>query len=114
MIYEWSVIMQAGRSVIVLAATNRVDILDPMIRRGGRFEREIAMGIPDENARVQIMKAVAQKIKIANDVNFEEIARITPGFVGADLEAVAKEAGLICVNRVFGTTGLSNPEVSTT
>lgn len=72
-----------------------------MIRRGGRFEREITMGIPDEKARAEILRVLTKDIKLASDVDLDLVANITPGFVGADLEAVLKEAGLICINRFF-------------
>lgn len=96
-------IVQAGSFVIVLGATNRADALDPMIRRNGRFDREIAMGIPDEAARGKILRVMAKDIRTSDDVDFDAIGKTTAGFVGADLEAVVKEAALICINRVFGT-----------
>lgn len=83
-----------------------MDAVDPMVRRGGRFEREIAMGIPDERGRAQILRVLTQNVKIAKDVDFAAIAKVTPGFVGADLEAVTKEAGLICINKVLGPASI--------
>lgn len=87
--------------MIVMGATNRADALDPMIRRNGRFDREIAMGIPDDDARVHILKSVSAGIRFDSSVNYEALGKLTPGFVGADLEAVVKEAALVCVDRMF-------------
>lgn len=81
-----------------------------MIRRNGRFDREIAMGIPDEAARCKILKVMTSSMKISDDVEFNKISKITPGFVGADLESVVKEAALICMDRIFKTV-IPNQEV---
>jgi len=81
--------------VIVLAATNRVDILDPALLRPGRFDRQIYIGIPDIKGRAEILKVHSRKKKINPSITFEEIARRTPGFTGADLENVMNEAALL-------------------
>ncbi len=81
--------------VIVLAATNRVDILDPALLRPGRFDRQIYIGIPDIKGRAEILKVHSRKKKINPAITFEEIARRTPGFTGADLENVMNEAALL-------------------
>lgn len=93
----------ADHFVIVIGATNRQEYLDPMIRRNGRFDREISMGIPDTAARFSILKAVSKSIRLHPDVNFEEIASMTPGFVGADLQAVTREAAACAISRIFET-----------
>jgi len=81
--------------VIVLAATNRPDILDPALLRPGRFDRQIIVPAPDVKAREEILKVHAQKKKFDEDVNFEVIAKNTAGFSGADLENVLNEAALL-------------------
>jgi len=90
-----------NESVLVIGATNRPDALDPALRRAGRFDREIPMGIPDSDARARILECISSSMRLSGDFDFHEIARLTPGFVGADLNAVAKEAAVIAVNRVF-------------
>jgi cell division protease FtsH len=81
--------------VIVMAATNRVDILDPALMRPGRFDRQIFVGRPDIKGRAQILKVHARNKKINPDITFKEIARRTPGFTGADLENLMNEAALL-------------------
>jgi cell division protease FtsH len=81
--------------VIVMAATNRVDILDPALMRPGRFDRQIFVGRPDIKGRAQILQVHARNKKINPDVTFKEIARRTPGFTGADLENLLNEAALL-------------------
>ncbi|MCL7039505.1 hypothetical protein MKW94_006534 [Papaver nudicaule] len=87
--------------VLVIGATNRPEALDPAFRRPGRFDREIVLGIPDENARAEILSAVARNLKLSKD-NFDlaKIAKLTPGFVGADLAALATEAGNLAMKRI--------------
>ncbi|XP_073249221.1 nuclear valosin-containing protein-like [Porites lutea] len=87
--------------VLVIGATNRPDSLDPALRRAGRFDREIAMGIPDEKARERILRVLSEKLKLEQDFSFAVLARLTPGFVGADLMSLTREAALIAVNRIF-------------
>lgn len=82
-----------GKPVIVLAATNRPDSLDPALRRGGRFDTEINMGVPNEIMRGQILKALTRHLDISTDVNFQELAKMTSGFVGADLRDFVGKAG---------------------
>ena len=81
--------------VIVLAATNRPDILDPALRRPGRFDREIFVGKPDSKGREEILKVHARDKKLAEDVDFGKIAMITPGFTGADLQNLLNEAAIM-------------------
>eukprot|EP00443_Scrippsiella_acuminata_P069257 CAMPEP_0115392608 /NCGR_PEP_ID=MMETSP0271-20121206/11309_1 /TAXON_ID=71861 /ORGANISM="Scrippsiella trochoidea, Strain CCMP3099" /LENGTH=758 /DNA_ID=CAMNT_0002816195 /DNA_START=59 /DNA_END=2333 /DNA_ORIENTATION=- len=88
-------------NVIVMGATNRPDALDPALRRAGRFDREIAMGIPDEGARARILETMAKGMRLAEDLDVPLLARLTPGFVGADLSALTKEAALSAVGRAF-------------
>ena len=88
-------------NVVVLAATNRPDALDPALRRAGRFDREIAMGIPDETARGKILEKMVQGMRLAETLDLKFLAKKTAGFVGADLSALTKEAALGAVQRAF-------------
>ncbi|SDZ83417.1 cell division protease FtsH [Lachnospiraceae bacterium NK3A20] len=83
-----------NEGIIVMAATNRADILDPAILRPGRFDRKITVGRPDVKGREEILKIHARKKPLGEDVNLEEIARITAGFSGADLENLMNEAAI--------------------
>ena len=82
-------------NVVVIAATNRPDIVDPALLRPGRFDRLIYIPPPDEKARLEILKIHTRKIPLAPDVSLEEIARVTEGYSGSDLEALCREAALI-------------------
>lgn len=89
----------ANEGVIVLAATNRPDILDPALLRPGRFDRQVTVGYPDVKGRTEILKVHARNKSLAPDVNLEEIARSTVGFTGADLENLLNEAALLTARR---------------
>ncbi|WP_282802479.1 ATP-dependent zinc metalloprotease FtsH [Secundilactobacillus kimchicus] len=88
-----------NEGVIVMAATNRSDVLDPALLRAGRFDRKILVGRPDVNGREAILKVHAKNKPLANDVDLREIAKQTPGFVGADLENLLNEAALLAARR---------------
>ncbi|CAK8672661.1 nuclear valosin-containing protein-like [Clavelina lepadiformis] len=92
---------QSNHKVMVVGATNRPDTLDPALRRAGRFDREICLGIPNENARRQILKVMCNGLKLEEDINFNLIARLTPGYVGADLLSLCREAAMQAVTRIF-------------
>ncbi|KAF5898761.1 nuclear valosin-containing protein-like isoform X1, partial [Clarias magur] len=87
--------------VLVIGATNRPDSLDPALRRAGRFDQEICLGIPDERARLKILNTLCRKLKLPADFDFAQLARLTPGYVGADLMALCREAAMTAVNRVL-------------
>lgn len=87
----------SDQGVIVIASTNRVDVLDPALLRPGRFDRHVAVSLPDLEGRKQILKVHAKKIKLSTDVDLEVIGQGTPGFSGADLENLLNEAALIAV-----------------
>ncbi|KAI7752208.1 hypothetical protein M8C21_025449 [Ambrosia artemisiifolia] len=87
--------------VLVIGATNRPDAIDPALRRPGRFDREFKLGVPDENARIKILSALTRNIQLEGAFDLLKLARSTPGFVGADLEALVKEAGYIAMQRTF-------------
>uniref|UniRef100_A0A3P9NQ15 Nuclear VCP like n=1 Tax=Poecilia reticulata TaxID=8081 RepID=A0A3P9NQ15_POERE len=87
--------------VLVIGATNRPDSLDPALRRAGRFDREICLGIPDEAARLRILKTLCRKLTLPEGFDYQLLARLTPGYVGADLMALCREAAMAAVNRVL-------------
>ncbi|KAM6354511.1 nuclear valosin-containing protein-like isoform 2-T2 [Podargus strigoides] len=91
----------ATTQVLVIGATNRPDSLDPALRRAGRFDREICLGIPDEAAREKILRTLCRKLKLPESFEFRHLARLTPGYVGADLMALCREAAMCTVNRVL-------------
>ncbi|KAG7462564.1 hypothetical protein MATL_G00186170 [Megalops atlanticus] len=93
--------MAVTAQVLVIGATNRPDSLDPALRRAGRFDREICLGIPDEGARLRILRTLCRKLKLPEDFDFQRLARLTPGYVGADLMALCREAAMSAVNRVL-------------
>ncbi len=88
-----------NEGVIVIAATNRADVLDSALTRPGRFDRKILVGRPDINGREAILKVHSKNKPLANDVDLHEIAKQTPGFVGADLANLLNEAALLAARR---------------
>lgn len=107
-----------NEGIIVMAATNRVDILDPAILRPGRFDRQVAVGRPDVKGREEILQVHSKGKPLADDVNLEEVARTTAGFTGADLENLMNEAAILAakeqrvyirqsdINRAFVKVGI--------
>ena len=93
--------LKTREHVIVIAATNLPNALDPALRRPGRFDREIVIPIPDRHGRLEILEIHSRGMPLAKDVDLEQLAGITHGFVGADLEALCREAAMICVRRIF-------------
>ena len=93
--------LKARGQVIVIAATNIPNAIDPALRRPGRFDREIAIPIPDRHGRLAILEIYTRGMPVAQDVNLPHLADITHGFVGADLEALCREAAMICVRRIL-------------
>lgn len=87
------------RNVIVIAATNLPNALDPALRRPGRFDREIAISIPDRDGRKEILEVHSRGMPLAADVDLDHLASTTHGFVGADLEALCREAAMACLRR---------------
>ena len=87
---------ESNSGIIVLAATNRADVLDPALTRPGRFDRQIYVHLPDVKGREEIIKVHAKNKKLADDVDFQRIARLTSGLAGADIENVLNEAALLC------------------
>lgn len=93
--------LKTREHVIVIAATNLPNALDPALRRPGRFDREIVIPIPDRHGRLEILEIHSRSMPLAKDVNLDRLADITHGFVGADLEALCREAAMICVRRIL-------------
>jgi len=93
--------LQSRGKVVVIGATNRPNSLDPALRRPGRFDREVEIGIPDKEGRLEILQVHTRGMPLAGDVNLEELASITHGYVGADVAALAKEAALRSLRRVL-------------
>lgn len=92
-----------GKPVIVIGATNRPDSLDAALRRAGRFDREICLNVPNEISRLHILKKMSDKLKIDGTIDFHKLAKLTPGFVGADLKALTTAAGTCAIKRIFET-----------
>ncbi|MDQ7779785.1 MAG: CDC48 family AAA ATPase [Planctomycetota bacterium] len=101
------------KNVIVIAATNIPNVLDPALRRPGRFDREITIPIPDRNGRYEVLGIHSRGMPLAEDVDMNHIAEITHGFVGADLEALCREAAMSCLRRVMSTHDLTLANIPT-
>ena len=86
-------------NVKVVAATNRIDLLDPALMRPGRFDRSIEIPLPDEKGRVEILKIHTRKMNLSNDVDFEKLAKVMNGMSGADISVITKEAGIFVLRR---------------
>ena len=97
--------LKSRGKVIVIAATNRPNALDPALRRGGRFDREIEIGVPDKQARKEIFQVHTRHMPLARDVNLDELAEKTHGFVGADIATLCKEAAMHTLRRVLQEMG---------
>jgi transitional endoplasmic reticulum ATPase len=99
--------LTARGKVVVIGATNRINAIDPALRRPGRFDREIELGVPDRNGRLDILQIHTRGMPLGDDVNLERLADISHGFVGADLQALAKEAALRALRRILPQIDLS-------
>ena len=93
--------MASRGQVVVIGATNQPNALDPALRRPGRFDREIGLRVPDVRGRTEILRIHSKDAALANDIDFARLAQLTPGFVGADLEALCREAAMIALRRVL-------------
>ncbi|MBI4438858.1 AAA family ATPase [Candidatus Woesearchaeota archaeon] len=102
--------LKSRGKVIVIAASNVPNLLDPALRRPGRFDREIEIGVPSKEGRVDILKIHTRNMPLSKNVNLKEIAAITHGFVGADLAALCKEAAMIVLRRVLPELKLQEDE----
>ena len=102
----------SSRGIIVMASTNRPDVLDPALLRPGRFDRRIVVDLPDMNGREAILKVHARNVKLAPDVDLRKIAQQTPGFSGADLANLINEAALLAARRNKDAVGMEELEES--
>jgi len=105
--------MEPRQNTVVIAATNRPEALDEALRRPGRFDREIVVGVPDEPGRREILGIHTRGMPLAPDVNLDELARRTYGFVGADLAALCREAALEAVRRIMPKINLAEQVIPT-
>src|SRR3989441_253044 len=106
--------LQSRGKVVVIGATNRVNALDPALSRPGRFDLEIEIGVPDKEGRLEIMQIHTRGMPLAEDVDLKRLAEITHGFVGADFEALAKEAAIRALRRILpeGNMGAESDPVA--
>ncbi|MDH5806249.1 MAG: CDC48 family AAA ATPase [Candidatus Methanomethylicaceae archaeon] len=105
--------LKSRGQVVVIAATNRPDAVDPALRRPGRFDREIAISMPDKKARAEILQVHVRNMPLDNDVNIEELAELTHGYSGADLAALAREAAIRALRRFLPKIDLEKKTIPT-
>ncbi len=103
--------LESRGQVIVIAATNIPNAVDPALRRPGRFDREISIPIPDKNARLEIIQIHTRGMPLSDDVDLEKLASITHGFVGADLEALAREAAMTSLRKILPKVNFELEEI---
>src|SRR5215207_6515416 len=103
--------MSSRGKVVVIGATNRVNAIDPALRRPGRFDREIEIGVPDRKGRLEILQIHTRGMPLAKDVNLEKLADISHGFVGADLQSLSKEAGIGALRKILPEIDLSSESI---
>jgi transitional endoplasmic reticulum ATPase len=103
--------LEARGKVIVIAATNRPNALDPALRRPGRFDREIEIKVPDKRGRLEILQIHARNMPLDTDVDQDKVAAVTHGFVGADLEYLCKEAAMKCLRRLLPELNLEDEKI---
>jgi transitional endoplasmic reticulum ATPase len=103
--------MSSRGKVVVIGATNRINAIDPALRRPGRFDREIEIGVPDSEGRLEILQIHTRGMPLEKDVDLGIIANMSHGFVGADLQAVAKEAGIRALRRVLPEIDLNTENI---
>lgn len=103
--------LKSRGKVVVIGATNRPDALDPALRRPGRFDREIEIGVPDRDGRLEILQIHTRGMPLAEDVDLEKYANLTHGYVGADLSALAKEAAMLSLRRILPDLNLEEESI---
>ncbi|HSB56280.1 MAG TPA: CDC48 family AAA ATPase [Nitrosopumilaceae archaeon] len=103
--------LEARGKVIVIAATNRPNALDPALRRPGRFDREIEIRVPNKKGRLDILSIHTRNMPLTEDVNLEKIAAVSHGYVGADLEYLCKEAAMKCLRRLLPEINLADEKI---
>ncbi|MFA6329158.1 MAG: AAA family ATPase [Candidatus Micrarchaeia archaeon] len=103
--------LKARGQVVILAATNRPNAIDPALRRPGRFDREIEIGVPDKKGRLEIMQIHTRGMPLAENVRLEDIAAKTHGFIGADLQSLCKEAAMKALRRILPKINLEDEHI---
>ena len=103
--------MSSRGKVVVIGATNRINAIDPALRRPGRFDREIELGVPDRNGRLEILQIHTRGMPLAKDVNLDKLSDISHGFVGADLQSLSKEAAMRALRKVLPEIDLSSESI---
>jgi transitional endoplasmic reticulum ATPase len=103
--------LKSRGKVVVIGATNRVNAIDPALRRPGRFDRELEIGVPDREGRLEILQIHTRGMPLSEDVNLEKLADISHGFVGADLQSLSKEAGMRSLRRILPNIDLSSESI---
>ncbi len=103
--------LKSRGKVVVIGATNRVNAIDPALRRPGRFDRELEIGVPDREGRLEILQIHTRGMPLAKDVNLEKLADISHGFVGADLQSLSKEAGMRSLRRILPNIDLTSESI---
>ena len=103
--------LEPRQNVVVIGATNRIDAIDEALRRPGRFDREIVVGVPDQDGRREVLAIHTRGMPLAEDVNLDDLARTTYGFVGADLSALAREAAIETLRRNLPNINLEEAEI---
>jgi transitional endoplasmic reticulum ATPase len=104
--------LESRGQVIVIGATNRPNALDPALRRPGRFDREIEIGIPDKKGRKEILQIHTRGMPLAPDVDIDKLAEITKGYTGADLAALCREAAMKCIRRILPSIDFNEEKLS--
>merc|ERR1719171_3268394 len=100
--------LKARAHVVVIGATNRPNSIDAALRRFGRFDREVDIGVPDENGRLEVMRIHTKNMKLTDDVDLEQLAKETHGYVGADLAALSTEAAMQCIREKMDVIDLDD------
>ena len=103
--------MQARAHVVVIGATNRPNTIDGALRRFGRFDREVDIGVPDENGRLEVLRIKTKNMKLGDDVDLESLAKETHGYVGADIAALCTEAAMQCIREKMDVIDLDDDEI---
>ncbi|MGZ5484421.1 MAG: CDC48 family AAA ATPase [Nitrososphaeraceae archaeon] len=103
--------LKSRGKVVVIGATNRVNAIDPALRRPGRFDRELEIGVPDREGRLEILQIHTRGMPLAKDVKLEKLADLSHGFVGADLQSLSKEAGMRSLRRILPNIDLSSESI---
>ena len=103
--------LKARSHVVVIAATNRPNTIDGALRRFGRFDREVDIGVPDENGRLEVLRIKTKNMKLGDDVDLEQLAKETHGYVGADIAALCTEAAMQCIREKMDVIDLDDDEI---